>query len=193
MSMEYTYPPTSEVGRGDNQLYPLCVQGTFATDYPVSVYDCVQATMSRYPQPTSQNPISSSISFMPPVNHFPDANQHAIVAVENQQQLRPSITSLQKRLQNFALYCFCCQLNIEIYGSYLGQTRVQLMLRKTRTDATASKEFTFPSTVAIKEHLKQAILELAQPLLTTLTPCSSCHLKHYKKSCMCPFLPMTGH
>ena len=94
--MEYTYPPTSEVGRGDNQLYPSCVRGTFATDYSASVYDCVQVTMSRYPQHTSQNSISSLISFTPPVNRFPDANQRAIVAVGNQQQLRQYITSLQK-------------------------------------------------------------------------------------------------
>ena len=65
---------------------------------------------------------------MPPVNHFPDANQCAIVAAGNQQQLRQYITSLQKLLWNFALYCFCCQLNIEVYGSYLGQTHVQIML-----------------------------------------------------------------
>ena len=84
--MEYTYPPTSEVGKGDNLLYPLCVRGTFATDYPASMCDCAQATMSRYPQYNSQNPVSSSISFTPPVSHFPDANQQAIVAADNQQQ-----------------------------------------------------------------------------------------------------------
>ena len=70
--MEYTYAPTGEIGGGDNQLY---------------MYDCVQATTSRYLQHTSQNPISSSISFTPPVSHFPDANQCAIVAAGNKQQL----------------------------------------------------------------------------------------------------------
>ena len=33
--------------------------------------------------------------------------------------------------------------------------------------------------MAIKEQLKQAVTELAQPLLTELTACSHCHIKHY--------------
>ena len=189
--MEYTYPLTREVGRGDNLLYPSCVRGTFATDYPANTYDSAQPTTSRYPQYNLQNPISSSVSFTPPVSHFPDVNQHVIVAAENQQQLRDYISSLQKLLRNFALYRFRCQLTIDVYGTYLGQTHVRLQLRKTRTDATASKEFTFQSIVAIKEQLKQAILALAQPLLVRLLPCDHCQLKHYKKNCMHPF-PQTG-
>ena len=103
MSMEYTYPPTTEVARGDNLIYPSCVRRTFANDYPMNVCDCAQATTSRYLQYNPQNPVNSSVSFTPPVSHFPDVNQQAIVAADNQQQLRNYITSLQKLLQNFAV------------------------------------------------------------------------------------------
>ena len=124
---------------------------------------------------------------------FPGTNQRVIVAVENQQQLRQYILSLQKLLQNFAVYHFRCRLTIKVYGSYLGQTHVQLALRKTKTGVTLYKDYTFQSHVMIKEQLKQAVLELAQPLLTNLLPCSCCNIKHYKKSCMNPFLLNAHH
>ena len=197
--MEYTYPPSNEVQRGDNQSYPQSARGTFVNDYPSCMYDCPQATTSRYSVQNSQTItlINTQIGFMLPVCHFPDATQCAIVAAGNQQQLRLYIVSLQKLLQNFTVYHFWCQLTIKVYGSYLGQTHVGLVLRKTKMGITAHKDFTFQSQVVIKEKLKQAMLELAQPLLTDLLPCSCCNLKHYKKNCMCPFLlntnSMSGH
>ena len=112
------------------------------------------------------------------------------MAADNQQKLKNYITSLQKLLRNFALYHFHCQLTIDVCGTYLGQTHIWLQLKKTRTDGTTSRELTFQSIVATKECLKQAILELAQPLLAMLPPCDRCQLKHYKKNCMCPFLLM---
>ena len=192
--MEYTYPLSNEVGRTDNQLYSQAARGTFVRDYPSCVYDCPQATTSRYPIQDSQNitPINTPIGFVPPVCHFPDAAQCAIVAAGNQQQLRLYIASLQKLLRNFAVYHFQCQLTIEVYGSYFGQTHMQLVLRKTKTGITVHKDFTFQTQVAIKEKLKQAVLELAEPLLTDLLPCSRYNYKHYKKSCMHPFLPRTS-
>ena len=102
-------------------------------------------------------------------------------------------TLFTKPSTNFAVYRFQCQLTIKVYGSYLGQTHVQLVLRKTKTGVTSYKDFTFQSHVMIKEQLKQAVLELAQPLLMNLLPCSCCNIKHYKKSCMHPFLPNTNH
>ena len=90
------------------------------------MFDCLQAATSRYMVQNSQTItlINTPISFAPPVSHFPGTTQHAIVAAENQQQLRLYILSLQKLLQNFAVYHFQCQLTIEVYGSYLGQTHV---------------------------------------------------------------------
>ena len=193
--MEYTYPTLNEVGRDDNQL---CLQSTnesFVDDYPSCMYNSPQAPANRYSVQNSQiiTPIDTPIGFAPPVSCLPGTTQHAIVAAENQQQLRQYILSLQKLLQNFAVYRFQCRLTIKVYGSYLGQTHVQLALRKTKTEITLYKDYTFQSHVMIKEQLKQAVLELAQPLLTNLLPCSHCNIKHYKRSCMNPFLPNTHH
>ena len=98
--MEYTYPSSNEVGRSDNQSYSQSARGTFANDYPSCMYDCPQATTSRYPIQDSQTvtPINTLIGFTPPVCHFPDTTQRAIVAAGNQQQLRLYIDSLQKFL-----------------------------------------------------------------------------------------------
>ena len=137
--MEYTYPLSNEVGRGDNQLYLQSAKGTFVNDYPSCKYDCPQATTSRYSVQNSQiiTPISTPIGFAPPVSCFPGTTQCAIVAAEN--QLRLYILSLQNLLQNFAVYHFWCKLTIKVYGSYLGQTHVQLVLRKTKTGVTLYK------------------------------------------------------
>ena len=193
--MECTYPPLNEVARDDNQLCSQSAKETFVDDYPSCMYDHPQATTSRYSEQNSKiiTPINTQIGFAPPVSCFPGTNQCVIVAAENQQQLRQDILSLQKLLQNFAVYRFRCQLTIKVYGSYLGQTHVQLALRKTKTGVTLYKDYTFQSHVMIKEQLKRAVLELAQPLLTNLLPCSHCNIKHYKKSCMNPFLPNTHH
>ena len=91
------------------------------------------------------------------------------------------------------IYTLFTKTPTKVYGSYLGQTHVQLVLRKTKTGVTSYKDFTFQSHVMIKEQLKQAVLELAQPPLMNLLPCSSCNIKHYKKSRMHPFLPNTNH
>ena len=101
--MEYTYPSSNEVGRSDNQLYPQSARGIFVNDYPSCMYDCPQATTSRYSVQDSQTitSINTLIGFVPPVCHFPDATQHAIVAAGNQQQLRLYIDSLQKTSEKF--------------------------------------------------------------------------------------------
>ena len=106
--MEYTYPPSNEVGRGDNQSHLQSAKGTFVNDYPSCMYDCPQATTNRYSVQDSQiiTPINTPIGFAPPVSCFPDATQRAIVAAENQQQLRQYIKNLQKLLCNFVVYCF---------------------------------------------------------------------------------------
>ena len=106
--MEYTYPPLNEVGRDDNQVCLQSAKETFVDDYPSCMYNCPQATTSRYSVQNSQiiTPINTPIGFALPVSRFPGTNQCAIVAAENQQQLRQYILSLQKLLQNFAVYRF---------------------------------------------------------------------------------------
>ena len=192
--MENIYPTSTEVGREDTQLCLQSANNSFVGDYPSCMYDSPQ-TANRYSVQNSQiiTPINTPVGFAPPVSCFPGTTQCAIVAAENQQQLRRYILSLQKLLQNFAVYRFRCHLTIKGYGSYLGQTHVQLALRKTKTGITLYKDYTFQSHVMLKEQLKQAVLELAQPLLTNLLPCSRCNIKHYKRSCMNPFLPNTHH
>ena len=101
--MEYTYPTSNEVGRDDNHL---CSQSndSVVDDYPLCMYDLPQTTANRYSVQNSQ--IVTPIGFAPPVSCFPGTAQCAIVAAENQQQLRQYILSLQKLLQNFAVYRF---------------------------------------------------------------------------------------
>ena len=193
--MEYTYPTSNKVGRENNQLCSQSANDSFVDGYSSCMYDSPQTTANRYSVQNSQiiTPIDTPICFAPPVSCFPGTAQCAIVAAENQQQLRQYILSLQKLLQNFAVYCFRCHLTIKVYGSHLGQTHVQLALRKTKKGITLYKDYTFQLHIMIKEQLKQAVLELAQPLLMNLLPCSHCNIKHYKRSCMNPFLLNTHH
>ena len=106
--MEYTYPISNEVGRDDNQLFSQSANESFVDDYPSCMYDSPQAPANRYLVQNSEikTPIDTPIGFAPPVNCLPGTTQCAIVVVENQQQLRQYILSLQKLLQNFAVYCF---------------------------------------------------------------------------------------
>ena len=64
------------------------------------MYDCPQATTSRYSVQNSQiiTPINTPIGFAPPVSCLPGTTQGTIVAAENQQQLRQYILSLEKLL-----------------------------------------------------------------------------------------------
>ena len=194
MSMEYSYPPSNEVGVGDNQSYMQPRRETFVNDYPLCMYNCQRASTSRYSVLTAQTitPINNSVSFAPPVSHFPGNTLCNIMAAENQHKLRLHIQSLQKLLHNFAVYCYHFQLTIEVYGSYLGQTHVRMVLRKTKTGITSHKDLTFQSHIVIKEQLKQAVMDLAQPLLTDLLVCPHCNITHYK-NCMHSFPLNTTH
>ena len=98
--MEYTYLPSNEVGRDDNQLCLQSKKETFVDDYPSCMYNYPQATTSRYSVQNSQiiTPINTLIGFAPPVSCFPGTIQCAIVAAENQQWLRQYMLSLQKLL-----------------------------------------------------------------------------------------------
>ena len=183
--MEYSHPPSNEVGVGDNPLYMQPRRETFVNDYPSCMYDCQRASTSGYSVLTPQiiTPINNPVSLAPPCK---------IVAAENQHQLRLYIQSLQKLLSNFAVYHFHCWLTIEVYGSYLGQTHVQIVLRKTKTWITSYKDLTFQSHIEIKEQLKQAVTDFAQPLLTDLLVCPCCNIKHYK-NCIHSFPLNTTH
>ena len=126
--MEYSYPPSTEVGVGDNQSYTQHRRETFVYDYPSCMYNCQRAMTSGYSFLTPQTipPINHLISFASPVSRFPGNTLHKIMAAENQHQLRLYIQSLQKLLHNSAVYHFHCCLTIDMYGSYLGQTHVWL-------------------------------------------------------------------
>ena len=159
------------------------------------MYDCQGAMTSGYSVLTPQTitTINNTISFAPPMSCFPGNTLHKIIAAENQHQLRLYIQSLQKLLCNFAVYCFLCQLTIEVYGSYPGQTHVRMVLRKTKTGITSYKDLTFQSHIALKEQLKKAVMDLSQPLLTDLLVCPRCNIKHYKRNCMRSYPLNTSH
>ena len=89
------------------------------------------------PQPVSS--VNNSFSLTPPASHITGNPPCEIVAVDNQQQLRLHIQSLQKLLYNFAVYCFHCELTTEIYRSYLGQTHILMVLQKMKTRKTTHR------------------------------------------------------
>ena len=159
------------------------------------MYDCQRAMTSRYSVLTPQTItlINNPISFAPPMSQLPGNKPCEIVAAENQYQLRLYIQSLQKLLHNFAVYHFHCWLTIEVYRSYLGQTHVWMVLRKTKTGITVYKDLTFQSHIALKEQLKKAVTDLVQPFLTDLLVCPHCNIKHYKKNCMHSYPLNTSH
>ena len=84
--MDNTYLSLNEVGKGDNQSNSQSTKETVVNDYPSCMYDSPQATTSRYSVQDSQiiTPINTPIGFAPPVSHFPDTTQRAIVAAKNQ-------------------------------------------------------------------------------------------------------------
>ena len=55
--------------------------------------------------------------------------------------------------------------------SYTGLMNGFMLLKKTCRGTTAQQTFCFNSQIAIKEQLKQAVTNLAQPVLTDLYPC----------------------
>ena len=55
------------------------------------------------------------------------------------------------------------------------------------------QNFQFNSQIAFKEQLKQAVTNLAQPLLMDLNPCPKCYIKHYKQECMQFVCPQLTH
>ena len=70
MSMEYSYPPPTEVGIGDSQSYMQPRRETFVNNYPSYMYDCQQASTSGYTvlSPQAVTPINNLVSFAPPVS-----------------------------------------------------------------------------------------------------------------------------
>ena len=116
-----------------------------------------------------------------------------IIAANNREQLRIYIQSLQRLLINFAAYRFHCKLTLNISLSYAGSTNVFMSLRKSHKGTMAQQNFQFNSQIAIKEKLKQAVTNLAQPLLMDLNPCLKCYIKHYKQECMRFMCPQLTH
>ena len=87
--MEYTYPTSNEVGRGDNQLCLQSANNSFVDDYPSCMYDSPQTTANRYSVQNSQiiTPINTPIGFAPPVSCFPGTTQPFLIDLSVQQIL----------------------------------------------------------------------------------------------------------
>ena len=88
--MENIYPISTKVGREDTQLCSQSANDSFVGDYPSCIYNSPQTTANRYSVQNSQiiTPIDTPVGFAQPASCFPGTTQHAIVAAENQQQLR---------------------------------------------------------------------------------------------------------
>ena len=111
---------------------------------------------------------------------FPPSRE--IIATNNQEQLQNYIQSVQKLLVNFAAYRFHCKLTLIISLSYTSSMNVFMLLKKTRRGMTAQQTFQITSQIAVKEQLKQAVTNLAQPLSKDLYPCTKCSINTINKS-----------
>ena len=180
--MEYTYPPSNEVGRDDNQLCPQSAKETFVNDYPLCMYDYPQATTSRYSVQSSLiiTPINTPIGFFTTCELFPWHYPMCDCSSRESATVETIYTLFTKTSTKFCCVSFSVSIDYQSVWILFGTNSCTI-------------SFTFQSHVMIKEQLKQAVLELAQPLLMNLLPCSRCNIKHYKKSCMHPFLPNTNH
>ena len=133
--MEYSYLPPKQIGFGETQLFMQPRKEVPVNDPPPScMYNGLRASTSGYSVITPQTiaSVNNSPHFAPPISCFPGNPPCEVIASDNQQQLNMYIQSLQKLLYNFAMYRFHCKLTTEIYGSYLGQTHVQMVLRKAK-------------------------------------------------------------
>ena len=98
-------------------------------------------------------------------------------------RIKYHINTLYPLLNNFAKYRFCCKLGLNVIIHPNGQLQIIATLVMTRTCYRLTQDITLKKFIAIKDQLKRAIFEMAQPLMLSSTYCERCLHKLHKHLC----------
>ena len=79
------------------------------------------------------------------------------------------INTLYPLLSNFAKYRCCCKLGLNVIIHPNGQLQIIATLVKTHTCYRLTQDITLNKFIVIKDQLKRAIFEMAQPLMPSST------------------------
>ena len=104
-------------------------------------------------------------------------------------RIKHHINTLYPLLNNFAKYRFHCKLDLNAIIHPNGQLQIIATLDMTHTHYRLTKDITLKKFIAIKDQLKRAIFEMAQPLMPSSTYCVRCLHKHYRKECLRLYIP----
>ena len=104
-------------------------------------------------------------------------------------RIKYHINTLYPLLNNFAKYRCRCKLGLNVIIHPNGQLQIIATLVKTRTCYRLTQDITLNKFIVIKDQLKRAIFEMAQPLMPSNTYCTRCLHKHYRKECLRLYIP----
>ena len=104
-------------------------------------------------------------------------------------RIKYHINTLYPLLNNFAKYRFCCKLGLNVIIHPNGQLQIIATLVMTHTHYRLTQDITLKKFIVIKDQLKRAILEMAQPLMPSSTYFERCLHKHYRKECLRLYIP----
>ena len=104
-------------------------------------------------------------------------------------RIKYHINTLYPLLNNFAKYHCHCKLGLNVIIHPNGQLQIIATLVTTRTHYRLTQDITLNKFIVIKDQLKRAIFEMAQPLMPLSTYCVRCLHRHYRKECLRLYIP----
>ena len=104
-------------------------------------------------------------------------------------RIKYHINTLYPLLNNFAKYRFHCKLGLNVIIHPNRQLQIIATLVTTCTRYRLTQDITLKRYIAIKDQLKRAIFEMAQPLMPVSAYCERCMYKHYRKECLRLYIP----
>ena len=117
------------------------------------------------------------------------APTHDLYDPDTAARIKYHINTLYPLLNNFAKYRFRCKLGLNVIIHPNGQLQIIATLVTTHTRYRLTKDITLTKFIVIKDQLKRAIFEMAQPLMPSSTYCARCLHKHYRKECLRLYIP----
>ena len=104
-------------------------------------------------------------------------------------RIKYHLNTLYPLLGNFAKYHFHCKLGLNVIIHPNGQLQIIVTLVTTHTCYRLTQDIRLKKYIAIRDQLKRAIFEIAQPLMPSSTYCERCLHKHYRKECLRLYIP----
>ena len=104
-------------------------------------------------------------------------------------RIKYHINILYPLLNNFAKYRCRCKLGLNVIIHPNGQLQIIATLVMTHTHYRLTQDITLKKFIVIKDQLKRAIFEMAQPLTQSSTYCVRCLHRHYRKECLRLYIP----